>query len=1018
MANLSHPELAEIRNEDLPPASQTALQELRNKSCEASKSKFTLQSQQKFLRRVLSPDSPVRNLFMIHGTGTGKTCTAIQIAEEYILRPEYQDKKVFVVASAAVQENFRDQIFDMSRTTLDKSGLLQSNQCTGRRYLDMLLRIEKDPKNWENPDIRDRLRRTAGRIIDEFYEMQAYASFGNRINEKELELRAQGPGLFEEWVHKTFDNRLLIIDEAHAIRESTKSDTTEKAVSSGVEKIVKIASGVVLVLLTATPMYDSYREIIYYFNLFLWNDRKQKPTESLKITDFFDEDGNFLEGEPMIEFRKLCQDYVSYVKGENPFTFPFRLPPPNPIDPKTTKKSFLGEPVEPRFQFLHSFITASDVTGVQKDVLKGMERSDDNEKRQMMMQPTICVFPKNKRFNEVFKETADQYEYAEEPFLTPEKLRDHSAKFASIINSIETGDGIALVYSNFVTSGVRVFAMALEEHGYKAATGQPLLKNVSYKGETKGKYILLTTKITNVELDMIARSKDPKNRDGKDIRIIITSPITAEGVDFRYVRQIHLLDPWWNMSRIEQIIGRGLRTCSHTLLEPKKQNCTVYLHIVRSDDGAECYDEYTYRTLVEDKAIKIANVRRVLTESAMDCPIQVSLNTLPTEWRDLPVSQEMSEGRKLVSYHLKDMMAPSFDKGEPITRCDVMPPLEDSTHIRPLSTYLDVSDEILDKIGALFVDKPIWDRGELIKMMRPYTEEVIVFNLQHAIRSGRRFRDGFNRQSVLESKGDLYVITPVDMGTGTVIDRTLQSVGKKPVDLAVPEERAEELPEVASTILDERRVDMKFPADAMARFEDPILNSYVFDHALTEAERIAFLKKNGTLFSDRLKFTGDTPYLVLGANKFEPSEVPVGRDETAYRAWKKDLVEKFIANKDKIFVSVKDEDKLKDRKPTISKFKIEGDKAVRVVDPKAKNYLPTVCGTGRDITKEDLRKLAKFLDKKEVGVPDDLPGDQVCAYIDLLAREEHNCVWITPEELSVLYKDDETRKIFTAEFKK
>lgn len=303
-------------------------------------------------------------------------------------------------------------------------------------------------------------------------------------------------------------------------------------------------------------------------------------------------------------------------------------------------------------------------------------------------------------------------------------------------------------------------------------------------------------------------------------------------------------------------------------------------------------------------------------------------------------------------------------------------------------------------------------------MMRPYTEEVIIFNLQHAIRSGRRFRDGFNRQSVLESKGDLYVITPVDMGTGTVIDRTLQSVGKKPVDLVVPEERPEELPEVASTILDERRVDMKFPADAIARFEDPILNSYVFDHALTEAERIAFLKKNGTLFSDRLKFTGDTPYLVLGANKFEPTEVPVGRDETAYRAWKKDLVEKFVANKDKIFVSVKDEEKLKDRKPTISKFKIEGDKATRVVDPKAKNYLPTVCGTGRDITKEDLRKLAKFLDKKEVGVPDDLPGDQVCTYIDLLAREEHNCVWITPEELSVLYKDDETRKIFTAEFKK
>lgn len=1014
MANLSHPELAEIRNEDLPPASQSALQELRNKSCEASKSKFTLQSQQKFLRRVLSPDSPVRNLFMIHGTGTGKTCTAIQIAEEYILRPEYQDKKVFVVASAAVQENFRDQIFDMSRTQLDKSGLLQSNQCTGRRYLDMLLRIEKNPKNWENPDIRDRLRRTAGRIIDEFYEMQAYATFGNRINEKEL----QGQAAFEAWVHETFDNRLLIIDEAHAIRESTKADTTEKAVSSGIEKIVKIANGLVLVLLTATPMYDSYSEIIFYFNLFLWNDRKQGPRKSLKVSDFFDADGNFLPGEPLIEFRKLCQDYVSYVKGENPFTFPFRLPPPNPIDTKEIKEGYLGGAVEPAFQFLQSFVTASQTSGIQKDVLGGMERDADNEKRQMLMQPTICVFPKNKRFNEVFKESGDQYEYTEEPFLTPEKLREHSAKFASIINSIETGDGIALVYSNFVTSGVRVFAMALEEHGYKAATGQALLKNAVYKGESKGKYILLTTKITNVELDMIARSKDPKNRDGKDIRVIITSPITAEGVDFRYVRQIHLIDPWWNMSRIEQIVGRGLRTCSHALLEPKKQNCTVYLHVVRTGDGSECYDEYTYRVLVEEKAIKIANVRRVLAESAMDCPIQVSLNTLPVDWRELPVGQERSQGRQAVSYHLKDMLAPSFDMGAPITECDVVPPLEDNTHIRPLSTYLDVSDEILDKIGELFVDKPIWDRRELLQKMRPYTEDVVIFNLQHAIRSGRRFRDAFNRQSVLESKGDLYVVTPVDLGTGTVIDRTLQSVGRKPVDIKVPEERAEELPEVASTLLDERLVAVKFPADALTRFEAPILKSYVFDHALTEPERIAFLKAHGTLFSDRLKFTGDTHYITLGANKFDPPELPVGRDETAYRAWKKDLVEKFVANKDKIFVSVKDEEKLKDRKATISKFKMEGDKAVRIVEKKAKNYLPTVCGTGRDVTKDDLRKFAKFIDKKEIGLPEDLAGDQVCVYIDLLAREEHNCIWITPEELSVLYKDDEVRQTFTAEFKK
>jgi hypothetical protein len=32
-----------------------------------------------------------------------------------------------------------------------------------------------------------------------------------------------------------------------------------------------------------------------------------------------------------------------------------------------------------------------------------------------------------------------------------------------------------------------------------------------------------------------------------------------------------------------------------------------------------------------------------------------------------------------------------------------------------------------------------------------------------------------------------------------------------------------------------------------------------------------------------------------------------------------------------------------------------------------------------------------------------MSGPVRCVYIELLAREEHNCMWITPEELSVLY---------------
>jgi superfamily II DNA or RNA helicase len=108
--NISNSELKETKGLSLPSASLESLKYLREEQCSQSSSKdFKLQNYQRFLRRVLSPDSPVRNLLVVHGTGTGKTCTAIQIAEEYIIRPEFQDKPVLVLAQPSVQENFKNQ---------------------------------------------------------------------------------------------------------------------------------------------------------------------------------------------------------------------------------------------------------------------------------------------------------------------------------------------------------------------------------------------------------------------------------------------------------------------------------------------------------------------------------------------------------------------------------------------------------------------------------------------------------------------------------------------------------------------------------------------------------------------------------------------------------------------------------------------------------------------------------------------------------------------------------------------
>ena len=1010
MANLSYPEIAEITTAGLPPASIDALKTLRNQQCESSsQSGFKLQTQQRFLRRVLSPDSPARNVIMVHGTGTGKTCTAIQVAEEYILRPEFQDKKVFVVASAAVQDNFHKELFEMNRVNIDEvAGTLESKQCTGRRYLDMLMRIESEPKNWNNPEIRNKLQRTADRIINEFYEFTAYSSFGNLIASK---LGGTEKDIDRDWVHENFDNRLVIIDEAHNIRES-KEEGGIKGVTRAMENLVKTAEGLVLVLLTATPMYDNFEEIIFYMNIFLWNDRKQKPDEVIKTSDIFNPDATLKPGQAGERFRTWVQTYVSYVKGENPFTFPFRLPPPKSIDSAAITKSFLGKSIAPidAFHYLQSSLVESRPAGIQKEVLTRVEKKDDEERRRALIETTLAVLPGNKEFGAVFRSTGKQYAYIGEPCLTPETLPNHAAKFATVIQSINSGTGIALVYSNFVTMGVRLFAMALEEHGYLPANRDGYLANPAYTGPTKGKYILLTSDATETEISaMVSKVKDKDNRDGSQIRVIVAGPIASEGVDFRYVRQLHVLDPWWNMSRIEQVIGRGLRTCSHQLLPRfEDQNCTVYLHVMRTGDKKECFDEYTYRTKVEPKAMKIARVRKVLAESAMDCPLQNTVNTLPEDWRMLQVLQNRSEGNAPDTFRLYGMMAPAFVDTPDVESCVVAPPVPDPEHVRPLSTYLDVRDELLVKMASLFASKPVWDREQLIKSLLPYTREVVLFNLQQAITSGFRFKDAFGRPSVIESKGDLYALAPLGVPNSTMVERSTQPATRAQVDLPEIDSGLASAPaEVAPDLLETKRVEFIFPGDAVERFAPEILNGYIFDHEFTDAEKRAYLKTHPTTipFATRL-FVPDTEYIVLGKDKFEPPETPEAEDRTAYQAWNANLLKRFIDAKDTLFAS------LKNNKLTISKMTIDGENVKRKREAGSKKYEPIVCDTGENSTGV-MNSFAKFIDSRGVGIPSVSPspgkapkpmsGPGRCIYIELLAREEHNCVWFTPEELSVLY---------------
>ena len=73
-----------------------------------------LLTHQKIVRDYINLYTPYRGILLYHGLGSGKTCSAITICEEYRLQNTSfnKDQRILIMASKNVQDNFRIQLFD------------------------------------------------------------------------------------------------------------------------------------------------------------------------------------------------------------------------------------------------------------------------------------------------------------------------------------------------------------------------------------------------------------------------------------------------------------------------------------------------------------------------------------------------------------------------------------------------------------------------------------------------------------------------------------------------------------------------------------------------------------------------------------------------------------------------------------------------------------------------------------------------------------------------------------------
>jgi hypothetical protein len=287
---------------------------------------FELAPHQIFIKNFMSFNTPYNSMLLYQGLGTGKTCTAIGVGEEMrdYLNQMGISKKIIIVASPNVQDNFRLQLFDERKMKL-VDGLWNIRSCTGNKLLR-----EMNPMNMRGLT-KEKVVGQIKVLINSAYSFMGYIEFANYIekvqqldvdikSEKERQRRRRRN------LRNEFNGRLIIIDEIHNVRMS--SDCENKIVAEKLLQLVSSAENMRLLLLSATPMYNTYKEIIWLLNLMNMNDRRAV----IEIRNIFDADGNFRKNESGEEIGKellirKATGYISFVRGNNPYTFPYRIYP-------------------------------------------------------------------------------------------------------------------------------------------------------------------------------------------------------------------------------------------------------------------------------------------------------------------------------------------------------------------------------------------------------------------------------------------------------------------------------------------------------------------------------------------------------------------------------------------------------------------------------------------------------------------------------------------------------------------
>lgn len=599
-------------------------------------------SYQMFGKMFINPNTSYTRLLIKHNTGSGKTANALGIAMNFIniYRQEtsigYHDiGSIYIMGFENSKKAFERELYRYA-----EFGFISREEV---RVMNMLIKKAAGQKKLDVDNLTEFKikirRRISNRTHNGFFKFVGYKSFSNRLfittknisGLQEDEIRAlikSGEVKINMPLLNTFKNSLMICDEVHNIYNSSYKNNWGVAIQTVLDMVPTVRA----VFLSATPINNSPTEAVDLINLLV-------PVEQrICRTDFFDKNGNPLTG-TVDKLAKLSVGRISYVIDVDPKYFP--------------SKTFLGSSISgiPYLKFtrcpmneFHQRTYDSEIkTGAvsiegqyildiafpnPEDEKIGIYKSSD-----IKYIRTASVDWRNKHNIIVLNNSGT----ISGGFTHLSNIGKYSTKYhkllIDVIDVIKNKKGKIFIYHPLVhVSGVLFIGEMLSQNGIidnnSAIAANTLCTVCGAESQHHSKeshkfnaarFITVHSGVDNRSIErQMERYNTPRNAMGQDVMIVIGSRIMQESREVRNTENLMITHKPDNISALIQIIGRVVRTNSHSDLPLDRRNVNIHIYVSSMSDKSKLtYEEIKYKEKIKDYKT-IQNIEKQFHEMAVD----------------------------------------------------------------------------------------------------------------------------------------------------------------------------------------------------------------------------------------------------------------------------------------------------------------------------------------------------------------------------------------------------------------